>query len=227
MLKSIRTTIGRCTLKLKVPLIHQPNAISCGIAASQMVLRFHGHNHHFSWLAKEMHLTQDGTDHLEIGLFFLERGFWVKINCWDWAFPPRLMQLPEEMAVAEILKWARRRIKHEYKSEKRIFRRLLSKFLAAGGQFVPRPVTIKDIRSAIRRSEPPILSVNSCLLYGTNDKKTGGHYVVPYGYYNNNILINDPSSKPYGGRKIFDADFLTYACYRSDANAIFIKPCKE
>lgn len=224
MLKSSRTPLRKCTLKLKVPLIHQPDQISCGIAASKMVLRFHGYDHRFSWLAKEMHLRQEGTDHLDIGLFFLKEGFWVKMNCWDWAFPPRLMQMPEEMAVAEILRWARRRTKYEYRSQKRTFRRLLPKFLAAGGQFVPRPVTPNEIRGALRRGEPPILSVNSCLLYGNNEKKTGGHYVVPCGYYKNEIFINDPSGKPYGGRKALDADFLTYASYRDDASAIFIKP---
>lgn len=210
-------------MKLSVPHIHQPNSFSCGIVAAQMVLNFHGRNISFNRLAREMHLKKEGTDNLDIGIFFLKEGFEITIHCWDWAFPPRLIQLPEYQATAEILKWSNRRTKHEYRSQKRIFRRLLPKFLEEGGHFIPWPVTLNAIKTAIRHGEPPILSVNSCLLYGTNDKKTGSHYVVPYGYSKNDLFINDPSSKPYGGRKVVASDFLMYASYRDNAGAIFVK----
>lgn len=206
-----------------VPLCFQPpRSMLCGAAAARMVLAYHGRRYSVRRLAREMRVRKTrGIDRLELGVWFLENGFDVILRACFGSMPGSFVALPLERVNREVLRWCGRDV--EYPSwTRRMFRRVFPRFVERGGVFVPRPVTVDDIRESLKRKEPPIMSIAVGGIYAMRTWSMG-HYVVPAAVRGDDMVINDPHRKR-GGRKRYPIETLMHACYMLHGAALFVRP---
>jgi len=208
---------------LNVPLFYQPKfSPFCGPACVKMVLAFHGHKTTLNSIASEMKVCASGIDMLSIGNFFLRRDFNVTIEMWYENFPNRFIGLTEGIQ-EEFLRWCRRGDTLTNQKD-RIYRKKIQLFIESDGVLIPKPVSFKKLRAAIRKGCPPILNLDVSTLYKSRQRTQIGHYIIPVRITDNEITINDPAWKDYGGIKTYPTEIILHACYNWDAGAIFIEP---
>ena len=152
---------------------------------------------------------------------FLNHGYDVTIIGYEEAFPNRFIELENNQVVQEVLEWCARDTQ-DLSWHRKALRRVYPPFFEAGGKLLPRAVTRRDIRNALRRGQPPIIAIDTVTLYLTREW-TDPHYVVITGMDRDKISINDPYPD-YGGRVEYDIDRFLHACYRNSGEALFIKP---
>lgn len=208
--------------KLDVPLTMQPkDSAWCGAACAHMLMRYHGTRISLRRLAQELRVGSAGILSPRLGTWFLEHGYDVTIMGYEDAFPNRFIALDADEARAEVLDWCARET-HDLSWKRKALRRIFPPFFEAGGKFLPRPVSRRDIRSTLRRGLPPIIAIDVVTLYLTREW-TDPHYVVVTGMGRDKIAVNDPYPE-YGGTVEYDLDRFLHACYRNSAEALFIKP---
>lgn len=208
--------------KLDVPLTMQPrNSAWCGAACAHMLTRYHGTRTSLRRLAQELRVGSSGILSPRLGTWFLEHGFDVTIIGYEDAFPNRFITLDADEARVEVLDWCARETK-DLSWHRKSLRRVFPHFFEAGGKFLPRPVSRRDIRSALRRGLPPIIAIDVVTLYLTRER-VDPHYVVVTGLSRDTIALNDPYPE-YGGAVEYDLDRFLHACYRNSGEALFIKP---
>ena len=205
-----------------VPLTMQPrDSAWCGAACAHMLARYYGMRISLRRLVRELRVGSSGILTPKLGTWFLEHGFDVTIVGYEDAFPNRFIALDAEEAQAEVLKWCARETQ-DLSWHRKALRRVYPSFFEAGGKLLPRPVTRRDIRNALRRDQPPILAVDVVTLYLTREW-TDPHFVVVTGMHRDRIALNDPYPD-YGGAVEYDLDRFLHACYRTNGEALFIKP---
>jgi len=207
--------------RLVVPLFFQPeDSFFCGGACARMILRYFGKRYSLARLIRDIPVV-NGVFAEDLGCWFLKNGFDVTIIGWPNFLPRRFISVADDSARGEIRRWCRRRVRTP--NWLRFQRRnCLTRFLDAGGVYLPRPVTRCDLHAAVRRGEPPVLELESAVLYQTREK-TMAHFVVVTGMGRGRVWLNDPYPG-YGGKREYDLDRLLHASYISDSMAIFIRP---
>lgn len=217
--------MNRKDVSCRVPLFFQPKGKPyCGAVASKMVLAYHGRSYSLRRLVSEMGVRKTrGIDLPTMGSWFLENDFDATIVVCLECLPPRFVSLSPGRVNKEVLRWCRREVKNK-DDERRLYSRTLPGFLKSGGILVPRPVTLRDLKNALRRKEPPILNLTVGGLYGIRTWNAG-HYVVPVAFKGREVTVND-SNRRYGGRKRYTVDELLHACYAMRSGALFVKSRK-
>jgi hypothetical protein len=194
----------------------------CGAVAAKMVLAYHGVHNSLQGLTSDMRVRKTrGIDRLEMGVWFLDNGFDVTLKACFRSMPGRFVALPPERVNREVLRWCRRDVDCPSWTRS-MFRRVYPRFIERGGLFVSRPVTATDIRDALKRREPPIMSIAVGGLYRERSWNMG-HYVVPVAIRGDDMVINDPHRKR-GGRKRYPVEILMHACHAHSSAVLFISP---
>lgn len=208
--------------KLDVPITMQPrDSAWCGAACAHMLTRYDGMHASLRRIARELRVGASGVLSPRLGTWFLENGYDVTIIGYEDAFPNRFIGLTDDEARDEVLSWCARETQ-DLGWHRKALRRVYPAFFEAGGKLLPRPVSRRDIRNALRRGRPVIVAVDVVTLYLTREW-TDPHYVVVTGMGNDRIAINDPYPE-YGGAVEYDLDRFLHACYRNSGEALFIKP---
>jgi hypothetical protein len=203
---------------LNVPIFYQPgNTEYCGPACVKMVFAYHGMRLSLKSIANALPMLSNGIDIASLGTFFLDYGFDVSIKLWLQKWPTSFLW--GDNFERQLRQWCERNVVKPNKDRK-IYRRSLPKFLEKGGQVIPSPVSLEDIKKSLEpdpntgKASPCILNINVSNLYGWRRRiKNAAHYVVPVYMDNESIGINDPNKK-YGGRfRLYPISTLMHASY--------------
>ena len=207
--------------KLRVPQFFQPAGSDiCGSACARMVLHRYGERRSLDWIVRDLR-GRTGTTAEHLALWAMRRGYAATIIGWCPPLPQRLLLLDDGASREELLSWTRQASSRD-DNYRRGFQRRIRNILRQGGTYLPRPVSRMDLVQALRRGIPPLLIVNSGVLYGTREV-TAAHFVVVTGIGRYRIRLNDPYPG-FGGRREYDLDRVLHACYVCDASALFLRP---
>ncbi|KPJ85978.1 hypothetical protein AMJ57_01140 [Parcubacteria bacterium SG8_24] len=212
-------------IRLAVPLYRQPtDSRICGSVAAKMIAAHYGRHLSIGRIVRETR-GKNGLAPLALGRWFLRNGFRVTIITWWDIFPARFIDLEPAEAERELRRWVRRPVSPDgyYPWNRGIYRRMLPHYLDEGGRFLPRPVTWRDLRRALRQDIPPILSVDAAPL-SRNRCRTDPHFLVVVGAGRETVEVNDPSYEWCGGRRTYPRDELMHACHRSGSLALLVSP---
>lgn len=213
---TFHTSGVRRVMRVRVPLIRQPRGKPhCGIAASRMVLAYHGVHATDARLLREMDVRPGhGVRMFAMARWFLEHGFDARVVSWRSTYPASFLDADGDELRRRQLRWASRTASR--------FRRDLRRFLEAGGHLEPRPLTPDDLLSALARREPPLLLLRVARLWKINRRRSY-HAVVLTGVSDERARINDP--EPHlGGRVVHPLFDVLHACYVAGGGALFVSP---
>lgn len=209
-------------IRLQVPAAYQRKGTAhCGAVCSKMVLGYYDSRRPAADLVRDMKVRSFGISMPKLGNWFLGNGFDVTIMADYWFMPPRFIKLRPDKVRGEALKWCARN-RNSAILYRRRFAKEMRKFIYSGGEFVPKPVAVRDLQKALKRQEPPILNIDSAVLYNKSTRGRG-HYVVVRGINGSQIEINDPG-KLRKGHRTCHRDQLMRACCAWSSGAVFISP---
>ncbi len=173
-----------------------------------MLLAFYGRKRSLRIILSELRTNKLGTNLADLGTFFLENGFSVKIVVWTENLPRSLRDLDSRTLAAELHRGC------EWKN--------LTTFLNGGGRISIRPVGFRELVSALAKKQPPILSIDVVRMYGMKGMKRSGHYVIPVAVNRNTMTINDPNFP--GGAVSHPTPEIFHTCRMRGGGMLFIKP---
>jgi len=186
-----------------------------------MILAHYGFRVSLKRLLQEIPPTNThGSFSCEIGRVFLRRGFRTEIMSYPDEFVTKHRTMDHSTSGKDVVRrlheWYEKNIPH-------LAERLrvgMTEYLDSGGTFVAEPVTLNRIRRAIGSNTGVLLVVKERYMEGTVPTSGWSHFVVPIKMSRSHVWINDPEK----GVACYGTDYLMLACYRSDAEALFISP---
>lgn len=211
------------TVSVAAPLLlQQPRAYDCLPACAAMLMAFHGRCAEIGSIASGMRTAKkSGTYTCDAGLYLLRQGFDVRIIEWDWEFPNRFLRLDRQEAGPEIRQWCRRRLRQRFCPRKKFYASLQA-FVAAGGEYLPRPATLREMREELRANRPYILFIDPDMLWPVREKGEI-HAVLTSAINSRNMTVQDPHRR-HGGTKRYPLERIIFANHVIGGGALFARP---
>ncbi|MDO8536636.1 MAG: C39 family peptidase [bacterium] len=214
---------------LQVPYVRQPrNSNWCAAACTAMVLRWHGLRITQERIAREIPITQGGTQVTRLAQYFTRKGFDTTLQFWLPGFESGFMGIKgsgDVPQVMEVLEWGAR-CGHSLTNR---FSREVRAFVRRGGKIDLKTPDFLSIEEEIRNQRPVILPVHWNLVWGI-ERPQDRHFVVVIGSTDLDsqltreyFYVNDPYRHK---EKFISSDVLLDAVRPYLNCAIYIQPRK-
>lgn len=203
---------------MKVPVFRQPkDSFLCGLYCAKMIYHYHGKKLSTEDVLRGIGVYKRGVFASNIGIGFIKNGFDVTlVQLKTRMFPPSY----RKMSNKDILEDMKKRVRNKDRFSKEL--RWNIKFIESGGKVEHRIVKMDEIKKAIDEGNPPMVVIDSRVLYG--DKPgSAGHYVVPVRMTRDSVTINDPY---HGEARTYPLSDFIFAFYVFEGMVLFIKPKK-
>lgn len=207
---------------LQVPLFYQPCDHSCVPTCLKMLLAYYGRRRSLAQLDAALRRAKtSGVSFSVAGTYLLGLGYDVRVYDWRPEFPNSFLDLGARDSHHAYLSWFKRRLRNGTLPDiECMFGH--QKFIDAGGLFLPRPCRPNELKSALTAGIPPIVGVNTGLLW-RNREKTISHAILLRGIDGQGVEIND-SYREFGGQRQHDLDRFLFAYHQDNGCALIARP---
>jgi hypothetical protein len=176
---------------------------NCGTKCLKAVLNYYGRNDYkTSKISSKFNFWI--TD---LGINAIKLGFEPIIYTYSHTiFEPQWLHLPQAKFLEKL-----NRNSQKNKILKQA-RKSVADFIKLGGKFKREVITIKNLKSYLKRKKPVILAVNSSVIH-RESRFSSGHYIILIGYRKNDFIILNPGRKTFK-EEVINQNLILYSLYQ-------------